>query len=134
MRGMDQTTAMAYSAAVLSPAGLQAATAVAGVPSPLNTFNLCISNVPGPRKPLYFRGARLQAIYPLSIPTHGMALNITLESYADTLAFGFIGCRETLPSLQRLAIFTGEALEELEAAVQREHGTGAEDEAAAEAG
>lgn len=134
MRGMDQTTAMAYSAAVLGPASIQAATAVAGVPSPLNTFNLCISNVPGPRKPLYFRGARLQAIYPLSIPTHGMALNITLESYADTLAFGFIGCRETLPSLQKLAVYTGEALEQLEAAVQREHGTPGPKQAAASAG
>lgn len=117
IRGMDQTAALAYSLAVMAPAGLQAAAAVAGVPAPATTFNVAISNVPGPRRPLYFRGARLQAIYPLSIPTHGMALNITLESYADTLAFGFIGCRQTLPSLQRLAVHTGTALAELESAV-----------------
>lgn len=119
IRGMDQTTALAYSLAVMAPAGLQVAAALAGVPAPATSFNVAISNVPGPRRPLYFRGARLQAIYPLSIPTHGMALNITLESYADTLAFGFIGCRQTLPSLQRLAVQTGEALEALETAVSQ---------------
>jgi diacylglycerol O-acyltransferase len=52
----------------------------------------------------------------VSIPMHGMALNITLQSYADTLNFGFIGCRDTLPHLQRLAVYTGEALDDLEAA------------------
>ena len=38
-------------------------------------------------------------------------------AYADTLNFGFIACRETLPHMQRIAVYTGEALEELEAAV-----------------
>jgi hypothetical protein len=77
-------------------------------------FNVVISNVPGPEKPLYFRGWRLEATYPLSIPFHGYALNITVQSYAGTLSFGFIGCRDTLPHLQRVAVFSGESLEELE--------------------
>ena len=50
-----------------------------------------ISNVPGPRRPLYFRGARLAATYPLSIPYHGYGLNITINSYAGHLDFGFTG-------------------------------------------
>ena len=54
----------------------------------------------------------------MSIPGHGMALNITCQSYAGTLNFGFIGCRDTLPHLQRLAVYTGEALQELEAALR----------------
>ncbi|MXI81353.1 DUF1298 domain-containing protein, partial [Mycobacterium tuberculosis] len=41
------------------------------------------------------------------------ALNVTLQSYAGTLNFGFIGCRDTLPHLQRLAVYTGEALDQL---------------------
>ena len=57
------------------------------------TFNLCVSNVPGPPEPLYFNGSRLEATYPVSIPIHGMALNITLQSYADTMNLGFVGCR-----------------------------------------
>lgn len=56
----------------------------------------------------------MEANYPMSIVAHGMALNITLHGYADTLNFGFIGCRDTLPHLQRLALYTGEALNALE--------------------
>jgi hypothetical protein len=81
------------------------------------TFNVVISNVPGPEEPLYFRGARLEAANPMAIPVHGMALNITCSSYAGMLDFGFIGCRNTLPHLQRLAVYCGEALGELERAL-----------------
>ena len=45
-----------------------------------------------------------------------MALNITVESYAGNLDFGFVGCRDALPSLQRLAVWTGEELGLLEEA------------------
>ena len=61
------------------------------------------------------RGWRAEALYPLSIPFHGYSLNITVNGYAGTLNFGFIGCRDALPHLQRLAVYSGEALEELEA-------------------
>ena len=56
-------------------------------------------------------------MYPVSAITHGQALNITCYSYAGTLSFGFAGCRDTLPRMQRIAVYTGEALEELEAAL-----------------
>ena len=78
---------------------------------------MCISNVPGPKDVLYWRGARLEATYPVSIPGHSMALNITAHSYAGHLDIGFVGDREALPHLQRLAVHTGEALDGLEAAV-----------------
>ncbi len=77
--------------------------------------NIAISNVPGPAEPLYFNGSRLEAIYPVSLLLHGNALNITCVSYAGTLNFGLIGARDTLPHLQRLAIYLGDALEELSA-------------------
>jgi len=79
------------------------------------TFNVVISNVPGPEDARYFRGARLEAAYPMSIPMNGQALNITCNTYAGQMCFGFIGCRDTLPHLQRLAVYCGEALGELEA-------------------
>ena len=108
---MSTAAIIAYSAALLAPAGAQIAGALTGVQPPWPyTFNLCVSNVPGPREPLYFNGSRLEATYPVSIPIHGMALNITLQSYADTLNFGFVGCRDRLPHLQRLAVYTGDAL------------------------
>jgi WS/DGAT/MGAT family acyltransferase len=77
-------------------------------------FNVTISNVPGPPEPLYYNGARLDAMFPLSLLLHGSGLNITCLSYAGTLNFGFTGARDTLPHLQRLAPYMREALEELE--------------------
>lgn len=118
MSGMGQLPALAYSGYLLAPGLAQTLAAIAGVKNPLpSTFNVVLSNVPGPRKPLYARGSRLEAVYPLSIPAHGMALNITLETYADTMNFGFIGDRDAVPHLQRLAIYTGEALAETEKAL-----------------
>lgn len=74
-----------------------------GLPSPGGPpFNLVISNVPGPRRPLYLNGAKLTDVYPLSIPTHGLAMNITCTSYEGMMNFGLTGCRRTLPHLQRL--------------------------------
>ena len=66
-------------------------------------FNLIISNVPGPSVPLYFAGARLLAIYPVSAVADGQALNITVMSYAGSLRFGLVACREICPDLGRMA-------------------------------
>ena len=80
-------------------------------------FNLIISNVPGPRRPLYWNGARLDGLYPMSVPVDGQALNITCTSYSDQLAFGLTGCRRSVPHLQRLLGFLDDELFDLEQAV-----------------
>jgi diacylglycerol O-acyltransferase len=80
-------------------------------------FNLVISNVPGPKQPLWMAGARLDAFYPLSIPTVGQALNITVTSYVDHMEFGLTGCRRHVPHLQRLLAHLETSLAGLEAAV-----------------
>jgi WS/DGAT/MGAT family acyltransferase len=61
--------------------------------------NLVISNVPGPRQPLYAAGSRLLHYYPVSTITDGQGLNITVQSYLDTLDFGLVACRELVPDL-----------------------------------
>ena len=76
-------------------------------------FNVTISNVPGPPETLYFNGARLDAVFPLSLLLHGNALNITCLSYAGTLNFGFTGARDSLPHLQRLALYMRDSVNEL---------------------
>ncbi|GAA4407818.1 WS/DGAT/MGAT family O-acyltransferase [Quisquiliibacterium transsilvanicum] len=65
--------------------------------------NLVISNVPGPRMPLYLAGARMLSYEPASIVTHGLALNITAMSYLDTIHIGMVACRRAVPDLPRLA-------------------------------
>jgi WS/DGAT/MGAT family acyltransferase len=58
--------------------------------------NVVISNVPGPPMTLYMAGARMMHYYPVSIPYHGSALNITVQSYAGSLEFGVTACRRVL--------------------------------------
>lgn len=115
--GLSQDAAMALSFSMLGPAATQAVLSTAGVPTPVPpTFNVSVSNVPGPRETLYFRGSRLLGMYPVSIPYHS-SLNVTVLGYRDQIDFGFIGDRDASPHLQRLAVYTGEALTELAAAV-----------------
>ncbi|MGA9360439.1 MAG: wax ester/triacylglycerol synthase family O-acyltransferase [Mycobacterium sp.] len=66
-------------------------------------FNLVISNVPGPRQPVYLAGAQLSHQFPVSIVTDGQGLNITVVSYLDRLDFGFIVDRDLVPDVWDLA-------------------------------
>ncbi|MGX9672897.1 WS/DGAT/MGAT family O-acyltransferase [Mycobacterium sp. HM-7] len=104
-----------YGPLVLSPIAVAQLTGLAGRTLP--PFNVPVSNVPGPPDPLYLRGARLEGLWGLSIISHGAALSITAGSMAGRFNVGFTGDRDRLPSLQRLAVYTGEALEELEQAL-----------------
>jgi diacylglycerol O-acyltransferase / wax synthase len=81
-------------------------------------FSLPVSNVPGPSEHLYCNGARLDAVFPVSLLTHGNALNITCISYADTVNFGLTGARNSIPHLQRIAVSMGDALGELKEALR----------------
>jgi WS/DGAT/MGAT family acyltransferase len=77
--------------------------------------NVAISNVPGPQFPLYISGAKMLANYPTSIVVHGMALNITVQSYNGSLDFGMISCGKAMPQVAELAVHVKEAFEELKA-------------------
>lgn len=78
--------------------------------------NLTISNVVGSPIPLYISGAKLIANYPMSIPVHGSALNITVQSYCDSLDMGLTACRHTLPDVRKIGDYMVAALAELKAA------------------
>jgi diacylglycerol O-acyltransferase len=77
-------------------------------------YSTVVSNVPGPRQPMYWNGARLEGVYPASIITEGIALNITLVSYDKQVDFGIIACRRSLPQIQRLIDYLEDSLVELE--------------------
>jgi WS/DGAT/MGAT family acyltransferase len=103
-----------YSLFGLLPIALGQKTGALSVLPPL--FNFTVSNVALSKQPLYLLGAKLDVIVPVSFLTDGYGLNVTLVGYTDKVALGFVGCRDTLPHLQRLAQYTREAFEELEAA------------------
>jgi diacylglycerol O-acyltransferase len=108
---MSPEESLNFAALMLAPTFLNMVT---GLAPQLHAFNVVISNVPGPREPLYWNGAKLLGLYPVSLVIDRMALNITLTSYVDSLEFGIIGCRRTLPSMQRLLDHIERALLELE--------------------
>jgi hypothetical protein len=70
--------------------------------SRLTPGNLVISNVPGPRRPLYAARARLLHYYPISVLLEGQGLNITVHSYLDRLDFGVVCCPELVPDVDAL--------------------------------
>ena len=87
-----------------------------GLMSRFPPYSTVISNVPGPRQAMYWNGARLDGIYPASIVTEGVALNITLVSYDQNVDFGITACRRSMPQVQRLIDYMEQSLVELEEA------------------
>ena len=83
------------------------------------TWNLVISNVPGPQVPLYCAGARLEANYPVSVITDGMGLNITVMSYLGHMDFGIVADRDQMRDVWCLIDWLAEELEELKPTSRR---------------
>jgi WS/DGAT/MGAT family acyltransferase len=75
--------------------------------------NVVISNVPGPQVPLYAAGARMTTYWPLSIPEHGLGVNVTVLSYAGTMGFGVVTARAAVPDARELTRSLAEAFDEL---------------------
>ena len=73
--------------------------------------NVTISNVPGPREPLYSAGSRLLHYFPVSTIAEGQGLNITVQSYLNTLDFGLVSCRELVPDVWDLTDMIVDELE-----------------------
>lgn len=97
MAGFHESNAALPALPALMAGGLRTAEAMALANFTRGPINLVISNVPGPRTTRYSNGARLLAHYPVSIPTHGLALNITVQTYQDIMYLGVTACRRTLP-------------------------------------
>ena len=112
---LPRTQALALSAANMAPLALGALPGFVSAVRP--PFNIVISNVPGPAEPMYWGGARLDGNYPMSIVMDGQALNMTVVSNGGNLDFGLVGCRRSIPSLQRLLGHLDTALQDLENAV-----------------
>ena len=110
----------AYTVLMMGPFLAQAVLGLGGYGPP--AFNVVVSNVPGLQEQRYLDGSEVEECYPLSLLFHGQALNITGVSNVDSFCVGYTGCRDALPHLQRIAVYSGEALDELEGALGLERG------------
>jgi hypothetical protein len=77
------------------------------------TFNLVVSNIPGPQEPLYMRGCRLREAYPVVPLADRHALSIGFTSVDGGAFFGVYADSDSVPDADRLAGDIGEALDEL---------------------
>ncbi len=102
----------AYTAGLMAPFLGQAILGFGGRGRPAS--NVVISNVPGPAEPRYLDGSPMEELYPVSLLFNGQALNITGVSYAGEFNIGYTGCRDSIPSLQKIAVYSGEELDALE--------------------
>ena len=82
-------------------------------------WNLVISNVPGPQVPLYCAGAQVQAMYPVSVVSDGVGLNITVFSYCGHIDVGIVADRDQMPDVWKLIGWLQDSLDELEGAPSR---------------
>jgi diacylglycerol O-acyltransferase len=80
-------------------------------------YNVSLSSVPGPRTDMYWNGAHVDEIYPVSVAIDGQALNVTVCTYADRVTIGYVSGRSVIPDLSSLVPLTERALSELENAV-----------------
>ncbi|HET8705010.1 MAG TPA: wax ester/triacylglycerol synthase family O-acyltransferase [Pseudomonadales bacterium] len=115
MKGLSRPAVDQFALLGMSPLILGQMTGLSSKIPPF--FNMVVSNVVASKKRLYIEDAELEAMYPISLLFDGYALNVTIVGYADRISMGFIGCRNAVPSLQRLAVYTGEALQQLEEAL-----------------
>ncbi len=83
------------------------------------TFNLAISNVPGPPRRLYLYGAELEQVVPNFLVAPGMALSILLNSYHDHLGITVTACPDALPGVESIVPMLGDCFAELETAVRK---------------
>ena len=113
LAGRSPVQVLAMSALGATPLAL--AMTLGRTPGPLRPPNVMISNVPGPKEPLYWNGARFDALYPLSVVADGQALNITCTSINDQISFGLTGCRRAVPRIDTLAEALGRELDLLDA-------------------
>ena len=77
------------------------------------TFNLTVSNIPGPADPLYMLGCELEEVYPVVPISDDHAVSIGLTTVKDRAFFGVYADRQSLPDADLLARGIGESIDEL---------------------
>lgn len=114
LRGMSRTAAQDFTNMLMMPTILLTLAGRASQVRP--ALNVIISNVPGSREQLYLEGAPLEALYPLSVVTDGMGINITVVSYRNKLCVAVTSCPTAQPGIGELGKLVKQSFKELEQA------------------
>ena len=111
MRRLSRTAAQDYTNVLMMPTILLTLSGRASQVRP--PLNMIVSNVPGSKQRLYLEGSRLEAIYPLSVVTDGMAINLTVVSYMKRLCVAVTSCPTSQPGIGELGRYLRESYREL---------------------
>ena len=121
LEGKNWVAKRGSAASLLTTAGSIGATVIFPMlpftPKLRTGYNLPISHVPGPRDEMYWNGAHIDEMYPVSTVYDGQTLNVTTCSYADRIGFGYVAGRDVVPDIEALIPLTEQCVSELEAAV-----------------
>lgn len=118
LASVSTTAARDYSNLIMIPTMLLTLTGNATRVTP--AINAIFSNVPGPRERLFLQGAELESMYPLSVVTAGMGINLTVVSYNQRLCFAVTSCPTEQPGIDQLGKYLKESYRELAAAIAQE--------------
>ena len=77
------------------------------------SYNVLITNAPGPQVPLYAGGFPVVAMYPVAPLAVGQALAVACTSYHGSVFFGLTADRDAIPDVREFAEHIGEAVQEL---------------------
>ena len=83
----------------------------------ISLWNTLVSNVPGPREPLYLHGAKLTRFMATGPSIDGMGIGFPVMSYNGFIEISVIGCRIMVPDPEFVAELIQESFEELKAAL-----------------
>jgi diacylglycerol O-acyltransferase len=109
--GEPEGADLAFKAAAYTPGVVQHA--ISRIFASPRTFNLVVSNIPGPAQQLYLRGCPLQAAYPVVPLADSHALSVGMTSVCDRVCLGVYADREAIPEAGRLARDIDTAITEL---------------------
>lgn len=118
LAGMSSTANQDLTNLIMMPTVLLTLTGNATRVTP--AINAIFSNVPGSREKLYMEGAELESLYPLSVVTDGMGINLTVVSYGKKLCFAITSCPTEQPGIEQLGDLLRESFRDLQAAVKEQ--------------
>lgn len=116
LQKVSVTAAEDFYALLMAPTILLTATGNATLIPP--AINVIFSNVPGASEALYLEGARVESLYPLSIVTDAMGLNITVISHGNKLCFGVVSCPSGQPGIEGIGRQLKQSYQRLRRAIE----------------